>query len=175
MQDGLCQRLRTRTTGTIECCESRYSGNRLREPLFCWHARPMSAVALWAFKGALFLANLRHAVREVENSKGVCLAFPGDLPGQPAGLLQRSGPVHRFDVAPAAFEYNLVSHLAREILSPEPHSRRRPFGHVNTTFRLLTTTTLRLLGIPRDRDAACSGDARRQPPNAASYIYSLLK
>ena len=75
----------------------------------------MSAVALWASEGALFQANLRRAVREAENSKGVRLTLPGYLPGQPAGLVQRSGPVHCFDVASVALEHNLVTHLAREL------------------------------------------------------------
>jgi hypothetical protein len=88
-----------------------------------------SAVALSASKGTSFQTNHRHATREVENSKGLRLALPGDLSGQPAGLVQRAGPVHRFDFAPLAFEHNLVTHLARELSNGARHNPERSKRH----------------------------------------------
>jgi hypothetical protein len=130
----------------------------------------MSAVALLASEGALFPANLPSAVREAENSKGVCLALQGYLPGQAAGLVQRSGPVHRFDVAPLAFEHNLVTHLARELsnggLTQTPIDQRvtvNQGNYVNAGRRPSLCLLLRLGSIKHEMAAESEGGSTPLP------------
>ena len=57
----------------------------------------------------LFPSILRVAARKVKNSERVRSAFRGYLSGQHSGFPERSAPVQRFDIKPAALEDNTVA------------------------------------------------------------------